>query len=66
MGLDKKTVGKINVRTKIYEYPHKSSAQHICQSGFLKNDTETWEKVDREISGTYPGISEGKGGFFVF
>ena len=52
MGLDKKTVGKINVRTKIYEYPHKSSVQHICQSSFLKNTIATWEKVDREISGT--------------
>ena len=52
MGLDKKTVAKINVRTKIYEYPHKSSGEHICQSGFLKNPIVTWEKVDREISGT--------------
>ena len=51
-GSRQETVGKINVRTKIYEYPHKSSGEHICQSGFLKNPIVTWEKVDREISGT--------------
>ena len=26
-----KIVLKINVRTKIYEYPHKVSTKHICQ-----------------------------------
>ena len=42
----KKTVGNIemNVKTKIYEYPHKSSATHIFHLSFLLNTIATWKK----------------------
>ena len=37
----------MNVRTKIYKYPHKLSAIHICKSRFPEETIATWEKVEK-------------------